>query len=310
MARVAFVDADGLRAADYRIELDLWPAGRLVLTELGRRFDTFTQALRHARNQARVAGLLAHAAETPEVFEGAVLSKLKASNNRETFAWRLVAVRQPYMIETMMRAAEFERWDARARGFVPKDCPAQVADTYLAREGHWRLPTLLGIVNAPFLRVDGTICDQAGYDAASELLFEPDGQKLLDELKAKNLTRRFDFDGSYRFTEMLENQVNGIIDSWAIRWYASAFLKDKLTLYPGRSLLCNTGTDDSGTHGDNLDSFDTEVSHNPARVERIPLKEDRGARKAITIFFHSLDPEPSLAQRVQDRINRMMSEKP
>ena len=107
-----------------------------------------------------------------------VLSKLKASNNRETFAWRLVAVRQPYMIETMMRAAEFERWDARARGFVPKDCPAQVADTYLAREGHWRLPTLLGIVNAPFLRIDGTICDQPGYDAASELLFEPDGQNF------------------------------------------------------------------------------------------------------------------------------------
>jgi putative DNA primase/helicase len=106
------------------------------------------------------------------------LSKLKASNNRETFAWRLIQVRQPYMIETMMRAAEFERWDARAKGFVPKDCPAQIADTYLAREGHWRLPTLLGIVNAPFLRIDGTICDQPGYDTASELLFEPDGQSF------------------------------------------------------------------------------------------------------------------------------------
>jgi putative DNA primase/helicase len=107
-----------------------------------------------------------------------VLSKLKASNNRETFAWRLVAVVQPYMIETMMRAAEFEKWDARARGFVPKDCPARIADTYLAREGHWRLPILLGIVNTPFLRVDGTICDQPGYDAASELLFEPEGQNF------------------------------------------------------------------------------------------------------------------------------------
>ena len=119
-----------------------------------------------------------------------VLSKLKASNNRETFAWRLVAVRQPYMIETMMRAAEFERWDARARGFVPKDCPAQVADTYLAREGHWRLPTLLGIVNAPFLRIDGTICDQAGYDAASELLFEPDGQNFPAIASRSNEGRR------------------------------------------------------------------------------------------------------------------------
>jgi hypothetical protein len=74
LARVAFVDTDALRAADYRIELDLWPAGRLVLSELGRRFETFTDALRRARSQARVAGLLAHAPAMPEVFEGAVLS--------------------------------------------------------------------------------------------------------------------------------------------------------------------------------------------------------------------------------------------
>jgi hypothetical protein len=49
-------------------------AGRLVLTELGRRFDTFTRALRLARNQARVAGLLAHGPAMPEVFDGAMLS--------------------------------------------------------------------------------------------------------------------------------------------------------------------------------------------------------------------------------------------
>ncbi|HWP36016.1 MAG TPA: hypothetical protein VNL18_00540 [Gemmatimonadales bacterium] len=69
----SFLDADALRAADYRIELDLWPAGRLVLTELGRRFDTFAKELRGARNQARVAGLLAHGITAPEVFIGALL---------------------------------------------------------------------------------------------------------------------------------------------------------------------------------------------------------------------------------------------
>ena len=71
--RVDFLDADVLRAADYSVELDLWPAGKLVLTELGRRFDTFSAALRQARNQARVAGLLAHAPAMPEVFNGALL---------------------------------------------------------------------------------------------------------------------------------------------------------------------------------------------------------------------------------------------
>ena len=70
--RVDFLDADALRAADYSVELDLWPAGRLVLSMLGRRFDTFTHELRQARNQARVAGLLAHAPTMPEVFNAAV----------------------------------------------------------------------------------------------------------------------------------------------------------------------------------------------------------------------------------------------
>jgi hypothetical protein len=70
---VAFLDADELRAADYRIELDLWPEGRLVLTQLGRRFDTFAAELRRTRNQARVAGMLAHGISMPEVFRGALL---------------------------------------------------------------------------------------------------------------------------------------------------------------------------------------------------------------------------------------------
>ncbi len=70
---VAFLDADALRAADYRIELDCWPGGRLALTQLGRRFDTFARELGRARNQARVEGLLAHGVTMPETFAGAVL---------------------------------------------------------------------------------------------------------------------------------------------------------------------------------------------------------------------------------------------
>jgi hypothetical protein len=70
---VAFLDADALRAADYRIELDVWPAGQLVLTRLGRRFDAFVVELRRARNRARVAGLLAHGLAVPELFQGALL---------------------------------------------------------------------------------------------------------------------------------------------------------------------------------------------------------------------------------------------
>ncbi len=71
---IAFLDADAVRVADYRIEIDCWPSGRLVLTQLGRRFDTFAAELLRSRNMARVAGLLAHGITSPEQFEGAVLA--------------------------------------------------------------------------------------------------------------------------------------------------------------------------------------------------------------------------------------------
>jgi hypothetical protein len=69
---VPYLDADALRAADYRVEVDCWPGGRLTLTQLGRRFDTFVRELRRARNQARVKGLLAHGVTMPETFTGAL----------------------------------------------------------------------------------------------------------------------------------------------------------------------------------------------------------------------------------------------
>lgn len=72
---ISFVDADSLTTGDYRIELGLWPEGKLVLTQLGRRFDTFTKELRRSRNQARVRGMLAHGITMPEAFSGALLRK-------------------------------------------------------------------------------------------------------------------------------------------------------------------------------------------------------------------------------------------
>jgi hypothetical protein len=71
---VSWLDADRLTAADYRLEMHLWPEGRLVLRQLGRRFDTFTHELRRVRNEARVVGMLAHGVTMPEVYEGAVLA--------------------------------------------------------------------------------------------------------------------------------------------------------------------------------------------------------------------------------------------
>ena len=72
-----------------------------------------------------------------------------------------------------------------------------------------------------------------------------------EALKAdRKLRRRFDLNGAYPYFQMLEMQLRGQVDSWAIRWYLSTFMRDGLTLYPRKSLVENIGFDGSGVHGD------------------------------------------------------------
>jgi len=116
-------------------------------------------------------------------------------------------------------------------------------------------------------------------------LFKPDGQSLLQELNAHNLTHRFDFDGAHSYVRMLKNQIKGKNNSWAIRWHASAFLKNKLTLYPGRSLVLNIGTDNSGAHCSTTTVFAGGMANSPIAIEPISVEENEFARQQI-IQFH------------------------
>lgn len=68
----------------------------------------------------------------------------------------------------------------------------------------------------------------------------------------RHLRRRFNFDGAFDYASMLEDQMHGVGDSWAIRWYWSLFRGEGLALFPPVSLVRNTGMDGSGTHGRGL----------------------------------------------------------
>lgn len=122
-------------------------------------------------------------------------------------------------------------------------------------------------------------------------LFESDGRKLLGELKEKKLNNEFDFDGSYPYVKMLKDQIVGKNNSWAIRWYASAFLANKLTLYPGESLVNNIGLDGSGTHGGLKDDINKggRLEDIKIKVNKIEIKEDLFARSAVIRYFKSHD---------------------
>ena len=127
--------------------------------------------------------------------------------------------------------------------------------------------------------------------------FNADGSFLLEQLRARRLTRAFDLDGSHGFTAMLEDQVAGRNDSWAIRWHASCFLAEMLTLYPGRTLVENIGNDASGSHCSDTDAFSRPPTTAFVPVRRIQLAESQPARRAFSTFLRA--QQPSLAARAR-----------
>lgn len=71
---------------------------------------------------------------------------------------------------------------------------------------------------------------------------------------------RFDLEGTYPFSRLALQQQQGKIDSWAICWYLSTFIRNGLTLYPSRSLVQNTGFDGSGVHCKRGSDFDVSLT--------------------------------------------------
>lgn len=133
--------------------------------------------------------------------------------------------------------------------------------------------------------IRGADCWGWGTWRDSWSIFNPDGLCLLDELKRLDLMSEFDFSGAYSFSQMLKNQISGKNDSWAIRWHASAFIKNKLTLYPGRSLISNIGNDGSGSHKENSQFFDTNATSDPIYIEDICVVESTLAKNLFAKYF-------------------------
>lgn len=82
--------------------------------------------------------------------------------------------------------------------------------------------------------------------------------------------KKFELGGDDMY-KMLDLQMSGKIDSWAIRWCFSQFLQNKYTIYPNISKIYNSGFDDVlATH--NIGSgerWNVELNHNHVKFEYI-----------------------------------------
>jgi hypothetical protein len=114
--------------------------------------------------------------------------------------------------------------------------------------------------------------------------FEPDVDVLLKQFDQKKISQ-FSIEGTMNFWKQLEGFKSGKNDSWAIRWYASIFLKGGLTLNPTISLVHNIGNDGSGVHSNKENMYAVQTAQQPVTQFPSEIKESQPAYQAIKNFL-------------------------
>jgi hypothetical protein len=136
--------------------------------------------------------------------------------------------------------------------------------------------------------------------------FESDGQVLLDRLTIEKKTDEFDFGGAFPYTQMLKDQILGNNTSWAVRWYASAFLNNRYTLYPAKSLVYHAGGDGTGTNTGFNSLLDVELSKNRITVLKKEVLQDENAYQEFK-KFHKLTTSPGLMYRIKRKLHSIIN---
>lgn len=81
--------------------------------------------------------------------------------------------------------------------------------------------------------------------------------------------------GGNDLVNMLRLQMEGKIDSWAVRWVYTQSKLDTYTVYPKYSYLGNGGCDGSGTHSGDDDEYDTDIQMSSAACKFETLEIDK-----------------------------------
>jgi hypothetical protein len=114
--------------------------------------------------------------------------------------------------------------------------------------------------------------------------FEPDVDKLIAQFDKARINR-FSVDGTGNFWKQMLEFKAGKNNSWAVRWYASIFLKGGLVLNPSQSLVQNIGHDGTGVHSGLEKTYQVKMAKK--QVNKFPdlIEENEQANQAIKAFL-------------------------
>jgi hypothetical protein len=184
------------------------------------------------------------------------------------------------------RVAKFRRWDQREQEWAWKAPPRDIAESVLGERNYPSVRELVGIIEAPTLRPDGSLLGEPGYDARTGLLYAPNAdyppipefptERQVNAAKDSllYLTRDFplkaDSDRAAWLASVLTLVARGGIDG-----PVPAFLISSNVAGSGKSLLANFASMIASGRLPTMDSYPDDPAEMEKTLVSIAMAGDR-----------------------------------
>jgi GT2 family glycosyltransferase len=105
--------------------------------------------------------------------------------------------------------------------------------------------------------------------------FDPNAFGYEELKKNKVLSKRFNLNGAFPYTDMIQDQMDfKSVDSWAIRWWWTVFQKEGVTLFPDKTFIENIGYGIEGTHTKAENVYATGDLDNQYYIKNFPISDN------------------------------------
>ena len=103
----------------------------------------------------------------------------------------------------------------------------------------------------------------------------------------RKMKKLFNYGNSKNFWSQIVGNKKGVLDTWAIFWYASIFLHDGLALHPNNSLVHNIGCDESGTDCSISERYAVEIGNAQITMFQKIIDVDNDALSRLIQYYRS-----------------------
>ncbi len=119
--------------------------------------------------------------------------------------------------------------------------------------------------------------------------FSDNTESHLTKLDTDRKIREFNIRGNAPFYQQLVDNRNGVLNTWAVKWYSSWYFAGGFSLFPKTTLVSNIGHDGSGVHCGNDNDYQNTYIANAITVSRIEVVEDLNYLKMIDGFYKTIN---------------------